>query len=188
MDNTYKISMFHQLNDKCRALFLAHQRTKLEQAKIDDLSNLISDFYQKVYNNPEFGIDNTHFFFDFIDYGYLEDYGYYIVRNANQNYYTVTCYGEDINHIFIDVVNNIINSKAYNELYKHRKQIKKNVYYRFRSSENYERIFSAEYALDKWSKYFDGDIPEEIAASYENILNSEYNSEARVIIKNQKRK
>ncbi len=190
-----ELNIYHESNSTFIANFWDHDRTKNEQRKTVELSNLVLAFYQKVFDVYEDNSSYIHFPYDFLDYGYLENYGYYVVRDGNWHYYTVTCHGEDISEAVIDMAKSIINAKASSKLNKDRQEIKNNIKKQFNSTEKYEDIFRTEYALKIWDTYFEGKTPEELVKYYEFILNNyqensifKYDSEKKELIKTQIKK
>ena len=177
-NNLANVKVFHEDSPQFIKYFREHQRNAHEEKKVKELSSLILSFYQKVFTEKTTAIKPSQFFFDVANCGYLEDdnCGYYTIHENDWHKYVVISYGEDIDGVFLDVANEIINLKADNKLYKHRKEINNSLKKRFKNINNYEDIFYAEYALNKWDKYFDGNIPKRIIAYYEFMLNMYNNS------------
>ena len=154
--------------------FVKREKTDNEIKKETIIIKLILDFYQKVYDKEMKELDNDIFDFDLCDFGYIDNYGYYVINYDNWGYYLVHCYGEDLLEIFSTLVRSVLNAKRRNYLCKNRKIIKNEYRNRFRHFKNYDVIFNAEYDLDKWNKYYNDEIPEEIINRYNDYVNNNY--------------
>lgn len=162
--------LLHKDNPIFIKYFCSHKRTEIEKSKVDELNNLLLELYRKMFDKNAESVSISFFPYEFSDYGYLENYGYYIVREDNWGYYLISNYGENINKILISLSNIIIDKKASISYKGDKKNIKKDMLERFNKTSDIEELFHIEYALKKWYKYFDGIINEEILNIYLNRL------------------
>ena len=163
---------FYKENPTFIKYFYKRIRNENELIKEIQLSRLILKFYQKVYDEKQKVINRDIFDYDFFNYGYIEDYGYYTINDGNNGYYIVICYGEDINKAFINIVESIINKNAKESEIKNHREIKRIYKKRFGSPKNYKELYYTNYALSKWNKFYDGNIPNQIVDMYLNKLDS----------------
>ena len=141
-----------------------------EQEKIDKLEALIKNFQQKVFPQEKSIIPSGT-----VAHGYLENYGYYIITDADRGYYDVYNYGLDLDIAFKSMITDILFSWAINHEFNNRPNLKIDFYNRFSTffDNTYEPCFYfAEYCLEKWQIYYDGVVPADIINYYENYLNS----------------
>lgn len=176
IDELHNKDLFYKENDTFIKYFCQRIRTENELTREIQLSRMVRKFYQKVFNKEQNIINRDIFDYDFFNYGYIEDYGYYTINDGGNGYYTVTCYEEDINKAFINICQSIIDKNAKYEEKKNHREIKKIYKNRYGKSKNYQELFLTNYALAKWNEYYDGSIPEEIVDMYLNRLNINENN------------
>lgn len=140
---------------------------------------MILKFYQKVFVKEQKIINRDIFDYDFFNYGYIDDYGYYTIHDGGNGYYIVLCCGEDINKAFINICKSIIDKNAKDEEKQNHREIKK--IYKNRFGKKYQELYFTNYALSKWNDFYDGNIPSEIIDIYlnelaNNNIDSSYNT------------
>ena len=160
--------LFYKENDTFIKYFLRRIRNENELTREIQLSRMILKFYQKVFNKEQRIITRDIFDYDFFNYGYIDDYGYYTIHDGGNGYYTVICYGEDINKAFINACQSIIDKNAKEEEIKNHREIKK--IYKNRFGRKYQELYFTNYALSKWNDFYEGNIPNEIINNYLNEL------------------
>ena len=136
-----------------------------EIEKYNELYTMISDFYKKVYNQ----VYRDNYYGGFM--GYLDNYGYYEITDADRGDYNLSFLGEDVYNAALYIIDNIIS--LYGVRYEEDNQFKENYPNRF-SDPNLEvfnnALYNSEYILSKWYKYFDGNIPSNIIKKYEEYM------------------
>lgn len=165
--------LFHKDSEVLKKYFINKERTATEIEKIDQLSKLVVSFYQKVYDSKTHNVNYSMFDFDFRTYGYLEDYGYYIIDYDMKNYYFIQ-HLEDIHDAFIAVARRIMYKKYEEHVHVNHKEIKKNLKTRSNDIKSFSAIYQYEYELSKWSKYFDGEVPQALIDMYNKLANMTY--------------
>lgn len=127
--------------------FFKRKKNRKTILKEELMKRKLITFYHKVYHEDNY----------YQPFNYLDNYGYYRLKPLKQGkYYHVYNYGENINKAFIELIKDDLwgESNAYESDY-HGSLV--------------QRI---EYILDKWDKYYNGKLPEEIISYYENYLNN----------------
>ena len=158
--------LFYKENDTFKEYFCKRIRNENELTMEILLSRMVLKFYQKVFVKEQKIINRDIFDYDFFNYGYIDNYGYYTIHDAGNGYYAVICYGEDINKSFIDVCQSIIDKNAKAEERENHREIRKIYKNRFGRQKKYKELFFINYALSKWNEFYDGNIPSEIVSMY----------------------
>ncbi len=171
--------LFYKENDTFIKYFLRRIRNENELTREIQLSSMILKFYQKVFVKDQKVINRDIFDYNFFNYGYIDNYGYYTIHDGENGYYIVTCYGEDINKAFINICQSIIDKNAKDEEKQNHREIKK--IYKNRFGKKYQELYFTNYALSKWNDFYDGNIPSEIIDIYlnelaNNNIDSSYNT------------
>ena len=170
-------------NEELYKKIFSKDRNNNEIVKSQKFNDDLLLFFEKIYNIKENNIFNI-LPFGFVSLGYIEEIGYYVViADERGNYEYLEGFPcPALDKSFYLLINNLL--QHYIQHY----------------SEKYQTLESRyEYILDKWDKYFDGNISEKIIEEYENKLNSlelnnksyKYNKEIKkfeVIINNRIRK
>lgn len=153
--------------------------TDNEEEKKEEFKNLLDEFCLKVYRMDS----NAWGFFPhgFI-FGYLEDFGYYILTVGDRGYYNLDNYGEDIEEAFKNIVTEILSVYAMDYEFENRKSLKEDFSNRFGNMEYSGCIYFAENALQIWDLFYDGNIPKEIVDFYDDYLNRVCGDDANVMI------
>lgn len=160
--------LFYKENEIFIKYFCQRIRTENELMREIQLSRMILKFYQKVFVKEQNVITRDIFDYDFFNYGYIEDYGYYTIHDDSNGYYIVICYGDDINKAFINICQSIIDKNAKTEERQNHRDIKKT--YKNRFGKKYQEVYFIKYALSKWNHYYEGNIPSEIVDKFINEL------------------
>ena len=148
--------------------FSRRKETEFEKNKYEELSNVINGFYQKVYGDDNY----KDFLIYYLSIGYLEDYGYYAITDADRGYKNIINLGEKVDDAFINLVCDALGSYAVDFECTNRDKLKKDFANRFGDMEYFHCLYYAEYELNQWSKYYNGNIPNNIIEKYEKYLNS----------------
>ena len=156
------------------SIFIKREKTDNEIKKEKILLNLLLDFYQKAYDKNTKELHYTMFDYDLCSFGYIDNYGYYMINYDNWNYYLVHIYGNNLFEAFSSLARSILNNKRREYLNKNKKTIKNEYFNRFKNIKNYEIIFNAEYDLNKWNKYYQNEIPRELIDKYNEYVNDNY--------------
>ena len=164
--------LFYRENDTFIKYFCRRIRNENELIREIQLSRMVLKFYQKVFSKEQKIINRDIFDYDFFNYGYIDDYGYYTIHDGGNGYYTVICYGEDINKAFINACQSIIDKNAKEEEIRNHREIRK--IYKNRFGRKYKELYFINYALSKWNDFFDGNIPSEIINIYLNELENNH--------------
>ena len=129
---------------------------------------MINGFYQKVYGDDNYNA----FLIYYLSIGYLEDYGYYATTDADRGCKNIINLGEKVDDAFVSFINDSLFSYAVDFECTNRDKLKKDFANRFGDMEYFHCLYYAEYELNQWSKYYDGNIPNNIIEEYEKYLNS----------------
>ena len=172
--------MTKELLDK---YFWHRKTTKVEKQKCRELNKMFKEFTKKVYGQEEdiFSYDEW--------FGYLEDYGYYLLVDGDPGKCLpyLNNYGMDKEKAFVLIIYNFLIGMHQHYEFQNRRILCKDFQDRFgifgfkNSDKNFNELdffdnyfnclYYAEYDLDKWNKYYDGNTPDEIIKYYENYLN-----------------
>ena len=172
--------LFYKEDKLFKKHFSEKKKTKKEQNAEKQLSSLVLSFYQKVYDKETQKINYSMFDLAFCTYGYLEDYGYYAISYDDNNHYCVEHY-DGIHDAFISIARKILSHKFYSCEKKSKSDLKNDFKTRFGNVRYFDDIYRYEYELDKWNKYFDGNIPNDLITMYNNYINSCYHAIAQKI-------
>ena len=173
MEKGFKeIKIYHKDSQE---LIKYHNESKsnLELEKEKLLNILILNFYNKVFDSNISKINLDIFPFDFYGYGYNTSDGYYIIYGGLHNQYEVATFKDDINCVFIEIAEKIIERKSFDNVYNNRKMLRADYKERFGNVNYLWQIYESEYTIDKFDKYYDGSIPEELLNKYINRINIE---------------
>ncbi|MBR7042184.1 MAG: hypothetical protein IKI04_01655, partial [Bacilli bacterium] len=160
----------HNTSKTFNEFFIERPKTENEIEKNILLKGSVLSFYNKVYNANKAFVDIRMFDDDMHSYGYIDNYGYYVIRYDSFGYLVVHNHGEDISGAVIELIQSILTKKRMNELSKNKKDIKKE-YRKHYKMKYFDIIYHAKYDLDKWNTYFDGNIPERIINIYNEYMN-----------------
>ena len=170
--------------------YLGREETYGESQKCINLIKKFNQFTKKVY-----GIEFSIFGYDEI-LGYSNDFGYYKLYNYGGETPLELKYGFNEDEVFFRLLDYfLINAGMYYE-YDNREKFQKDFKNRFSDldfkkinqrdinvyDEYFNDLYYYEYALDKWDKYYDGNIPLEIIGYYQNILNNDSWSNVQKVI------
>ena len=148
--------------------FSERKETEFEKSKYEELYNMISTFYKKVYGDDNY----KYFLIDYLSIGYLEDYGYYATTDADRGYRNIINLGGKLEDAFVNLVGDALFTYAIVFEWTNRRELVRDYISRFGNTEYNQSLSFAEYALNQWSKYYDGNIPNNIIKLYEEYLNS----------------
>ncbi len=162
--------MFNNSDQIFNRLFF-EERSANEIRKTEELYELVNYFFRKVYDYQE-DIFYELLHSDYCSLGYLKDIGYYAVEDMERGQYSfpdgLPC--QNLNKAFSILVNGLLKSESIEYEYKNKEKLVKE------SSKNNgdynSLVVKYEYILDKWYKYYDGNIPNDIIKEYENKLNN----------------
>ena len=163
-------NLFHKDNPIFKKYFINKTFTENEKNNIYTLTTLILEFYKKTLDKEQENINIYCFDYDFCDYGYIDNYGYYTVLYDGWNNYFVRCYGDDINSVFYDIAGNILSKESLKYENDHRSELKIDYKTRFNNLKYDNAIPRIEYELNRWSHFYDNNIPDEIIKSYQTKL------------------
>ena len=163
-------NLLHKDSKTFNKYFCREEKTPNEIEKQKELSRLVLDFYNKVFNKNIKNICHDLFDYDFGTYDYLDNYGYYVITYDYHNYYYIEHY-DDIYGAFVSVARKILTKKSRVYEMKNHKSLKKDFKNRFGDMMYNCFVPMYEYELSKWAIYFDGNIPEEIINRYCEIIN-----------------
>ena len=163
--------------------FYKRKYTEEEIKKYQELDSMFRKFNLKVYGEEDDIFSYQELF------GYLENYGYYVVIDGDDGRCipTIQRHGFDKEKAFVSIIDDYLFMNAIDYELQNRKELSKDFQKRFGiyGLNNYDKEFNSleffdnyftllyfsEYNLDKWDKYYDGNIPDEIIKSYEVYLN-----------------
>ena len=165
-----QIKYYHLDNQKFNDEYVTIRKTLLELKKEKELTNLILAFYKKVYNNDIKKISWNLFDLDFRHYGFKKGIGYYLAIHDDPGYCMVKTYGNNIEEAFIDIVNNLINKRIHIDEFQDNLKTKKESRERFPKIKKAKEIIHVEYALNKWSIFYDKIIPHKVMEIYEKYI------------------
>ncbi len=166
-------NFFHKDDVVFKKYFNKDQRSENEKKKIKELTALLVDFYQVIYDKEIDYISLAMFNNDFRTYGYLDNYGYYTVSYNDKNYYSVEHY-DDIYSAFVAIIRQILNKKSKNFEKKYHDELKHQFKNRFGKIKYIPTLAQYEYELAKWARYFKNNIPENIINMYNESINNMY--------------
>lgn len=170
MGEIKNILFLHKDSEKFKTQFCNHVSNENEKSKERELSQKVLNFYQKVYDNNAKSIKCDYFDYDFSGYGYIDNFGYYIVSYDGWGYYYVICYEEQTDKAFVNIVQSILTKKRDTYLQDNKKSIKKEYRERFNNKQCSQFAFEFEYDLDKWNKFYDGNIPDDLMQIYQRRI------------------
>ncbi len=162
MKEEFEDITFYNKDSELLKKYANNNKNDFEKNKEKVLNELILNFYRKVFNNKIENISLDNFTFDFYGYGYNMSDGYYIVYDGNFRCYKVIAFKDNINSVFIKIIEDIIKRKSYDNIYNNKNKICDEYKKRFSNSNELWQIYEAEYAIDIFDKYYDGNIPEDI--------------------------
>ena len=160
--------------------------TKLEMQKEIELYKMFKEFNKKVHDDEEdiFSYDEW--------FEYLENFGYYILVDGDPGKCLpyLDSYGLEKEKAFISIINNYLSMNAIRYELDNRKKLSNDFQERFgiygfnildkkfNSLEFFDNYFTClyflEYNIDKWDKYYDGNIPVDMIKYYEEDLNNNW--------------
>lgn len=163
---------FFQNDIVFKKYFSERKQSKMEKKKLKEFKMLIKDFCKKVYGDDNY----NSFLINYASIGYLEDYGYYTITDADRGYCDVFNFGENINEAFKNIIIDVLFNHSINYEFENREILEQDFIKRF-DIEYFGCLYFAENSLKHWNKYYDGNIPDNIINYYENYLNSIWWSE-----------
>lgn len=169
--------------------FLEREKTENEIVKEKELCDKVLEFYKRVYDENAESLNITMFDYNLFNFGYMNDYGYYVIKYSDWSQLLVHSYKDNLDEVFYALASSILDKKRNEFETKHKRNIKKDIKTRFGRRIDFDRIFIAEYNLDKWNRYYNGNIPTELVSKYEEFINldpSIYNSNSTFNYKNNK--
>lgn len=157
-----------------RKYFVDRKRTEFEKSKELEVYNMVFDFFKKTFNISVDNFKNLIYRMGYFSFGgYLDNYGFYSLSDADRGYYDIEYYGEDINVAFYRLVDDILFDFAYDNERENRRKNMIDFDTRFDGKDNkyFPSLYETEYMIDKWDKYYEGNIPEYIINYYEEQIN-----------------
>ncbi len=173
---------YHKDDDTFRKYFIGYQKKPIEIAKEKELSGLILDFYQTIFDKDVNAISYLMFDNTFVTYGYLDNYGYYEIDYDNHDFY-VQGPIETKEEIFIMVIKKILKKKSEFFEKNNRKELKREFKSRFGNIDYTDDLPRYEYELKKWARYFKDekwmtqfkeDMPQMVIDTYNKSINLNY--------------
>ena len=140
---------------------------------------------KKLYKKIDKFCEKTDVYYIYgLDLGYMDDFGYYQITDADRGNYDVWHLGENENEVFIKIINDILFS-VFNSIEVHNRKVVEEEYHkRFGDIEYDWLLFPREMALYKWKEYYDGNLPEELIKMYEEKANGTWwNKEYNIFFK-----
>ena len=160
------------LNDEIfKKYFVSELPNEKEIEKILRVEKMLKEFSMKVYNKTLKDFLPK----EYLGISYLKQYGYYILSNLNSGYYYVSRFSEDPVIAFKEIVNTILWNYAIDFERESRSILIEKFKEVFSNLEYNQSLVFSEYAISKWMKYYDEDIPRHIIKYYENYLNDKNN-------------
>ena len=142
-----------------------YSRTKMNDVEVE-LNKRVLEFYRKVFDKNAEEMNLFMFGFNFLGAGYEPGKGYYIIYDSAYGYHEVVLYGENQEAAFVAIISNIIEKKSQKNLFDNKESIIEEYSQRFAGVNNVCPMYHVEYVLDKFDKYYDGDIPQVIVDKY----------------------
>ena len=163
--------------------YLGREELYSETQKCIKLNGRFKKFTKKVYG-MEFNI------FSYCEiFGYLNGEGYYVLEDGDNGRIepTVIKYGLNEEEAFFKILDTFLYGCGANYELDNRKKLVKEFIERYHKYgfkiengmiDNYlGTIYIAEYCINKWNKYFDGNIPQEVINHYVEYVNDDYRNE-----------
>lgn len=111
--------------------FSERKETEFEKSKYEELYNMISTFYKKVYGDDNY----KYFLIDYLSIGYLEDYGYYATTDADRGYRNIINLGEKLEDAFVNLVGDALFTYAIVFEWTNRRELVRDYISRFGNTE-----------------------------------------------------
>ena len=162
---------FSSNDEKFKKYFVRKLPNEKEIEKILRVEKMLKEFSMKVYNKTLKDFLPK----EYLGISYLKQYGYYILSNLKNGYYYVLRFSEDPIIAFKEIVNTILWNYAIDFESENRSILIKKFKEEFSNIEYNQYLVFSEYAISKWMKYYDGDIPRHIIKYYEDYLNDKSN-------------
>jgi len=141
--------------------------SELQNKKIFD--DKIAEFYKKI--DAKLVIPAGY-----ISFGYKKDIGYYVIYDCDRGFMEfingLPC--SDLEKAFMITIRDLLNYESFHYEFENREKLKKEYFKRKNGIEYNELLLAYEYILNKFDKYYDGDIPDELIKEYEDHLNNLY--------------
>ena len=165
---------FYYTNKLFIKYFSNRIETENEKEKVEAITNLIDEFCLKVVGTDA---KDCGFTYD-IHIGYLENYGYYFLTDADRGYYDISHFGLNLNKAFKKMLIELLYGYAIDYEVENRKNLTKDFENRFGKNIEYNQCFYfALSSMQALNTYYDGDIPHDIVTYYENYLNKVFNED-----------
>ena len=153
--------------------------TKNEMKKMKEVYKYVKKFIQKT----KLSKDLSYKPYALISPSYLDNYGYYELVDVDRGYFDLIPLGENIQEVINYSINKMLSMLSHDYEFKNRQRLNKEFAERFEdfnfkplynldSNRYFSCLHFAEYAIDKWDKYYNGNLPDEIVIYYENYLNN----------------
>ena len=168
---------FFQNDPLYKKYFCNKEKTELEKNKELELYSMVCNFFKKIYNFSPKEVEKLSDPY-YISFGaYLDDYGFYTQTYQDRGYHNIECYGTDINIAFLRTVDELLfDLLLINQNSDCKQNIGKftNLFTSISKADikTFGGYLSQEgWIIDKWNKYYEGEIPEYIVSYYEENIN-----------------
>lgn len=157
--------LFFQDDPILNEYFFDRTLTETEEKKMDELDSLFSNIHRKIY-----GINrNTKYI------GYLDNYGYYEMHDADRGYYSIMPHGDNPKELSFELMKSYLFDIGREIELQNRHKLEEEFINQYGSEIRYSCLFyPVTYALSKWNIYYDGNIPKDVIDDYEGYLNYIY--------------
>ena len=153
--------------------------TKNEIKMMKEVYKYIKEFIKKT----NLSKDLSYKPYALISPSYLDNYGFYELVDVDRGYFDLIPLGENIQEVINYSINKMLSMLSHDYEFKNRQRLNKEFAERFEdfnfkplynldSNRYFSCLHFAEYAIDKWDKYYNGNLPDEIVIYYENYLNN----------------
>ena len=149
-------------------------KTEEDIVKENELASKVLAFYQEMYNPKAEELSYTMFGYDFCGFGHNSKNGYYVVDYDSSTSYKLLSFGDSLDSAFLYLANNILDKERTKFEEKNNTMIKRTLHESYASVPFYDRLFKCVYDLNKWERYFKGNIPKEIINLYLKYVNNTY--------------
>lgn len=161
--------------DELFARLVSNKKTKEDEEKSLEFFNKLKKDVMKLFNVKDKKA-NEYIKYIFYSLGYVSGVGFYALQDADRGHYSMI-YGlpcDDIEEANLMALKEIIMEQSIGNELANREKYEKELQKRFdikKLSEYSSALFFAEFDLEKWSIFFNNDLPEEIIKYYEDYLN-----------------
>lgn len=158
---------FFQDDPLLEKYFFDKELTENERKKCSELYELVNNFCKKVYGKKS----------SYIGICYLDNYGYYELKDIDRGWFDLMPLGEDVNKVALYAVDEILFKNGFRYELENRERLKQEFDERFKDlsfepNRGFHILHVTEYILSKWEIYYDGKLPEEIINKNESYMNN----------------